>query len=210
MAQYFVIVNLDKKQFINPNDFGESSKLTSFAKNGGDGTACALCILLANSNGRGIGDFESANKVVGSWAGDRIVVAGDYGDNGEFGGKDDQPLYSRAYQQFENISEKVIEALKEDPESSHHANENNFIADTEQVIKMRLDQQWPGYATKIREMTGVLSSLDMMTLLRNARHKGQTYLKAFRSWLLMQDLAPAARKALTKTKITADAEISRQ
>lgn len=51
----------------------------------GDSIAQALCILLAHSNGRGGGDLgtdgdDAKNPLIGSWAGDQIVVAGDYDD----------------------------------------------------------------------------------------------------------------------------------
>ena len=42
-------------------------------------TADALFLLVANSNGRGGGDVED-HDMVGRWAGDRIVVQGDYSE----------------------------------------------------------------------------------------------------------------------------------
>ena len=42
-------------------------------------TSTALFLLLANSNGRGGGDVEE-HYLIGSWAGDRIVIQGDYAD----------------------------------------------------------------------------------------------------------------------------------
>src|SRR5262245_19533209 len=51
-----------------------------------NGMMQALAILLAHSNGRGGGDLHTEqltdedNALIGSWAGDRVVVAGDYDD----------------------------------------------------------------------------------------------------------------------------------
>ena len=42
-------------------------------------TADALFLLLANSNGRGGGDANE-HPYIGRWAGDRIVVQGDYAE----------------------------------------------------------------------------------------------------------------------------------
>jgi len=145
MGQYYIIVNLDKKQFIDPCKFGDGWKLIEFADST-PGTMTALAVLLANGNGRGGGDLDSNDPIIGSWAGDRIVIAGDYADPGRFvpksmkkklfernleeytqnslemGASDKKKcakttanLHSLAINFFEDISEKVILALCDDP-----------------------------------------------------------------------------------------------
>jgi hypothetical protein len=83
MGQYYLTVNVTKRQYLNPHKFGAGLKLMEFSGQG-DSLPQALCILLAHSNGRGGGDLRSddhdPDKLVGSWAGDQIVVAGDYDD----------------------------------------------------------------------------------------------------------------------------------
>lgn len=87
MGQYFKTVNIDKRQYLNPHKFGAGLKLMEFSGQG-DAIGQALLILLAHSNGRGGGDLDvhdakltkAEKELVGSWAGDRIVVAGDYDD----------------------------------------------------------------------------------------------------------------------------------
>lgn len=79
MGQYYVIVNLDKKQYLHPHRAGDGLKLLEFACSS-NATMTCLAILLADGNGRGGGDLRSEDPIVGSWAGDRIVVAGDYAD----------------------------------------------------------------------------------------------------------------------------------
>lgn len=119
MGQYYKIANLDKKQFIDPYAFGDGAKLLEFGTSG-TGVMAGLAILLANSNGRGGGDLPSDRGVVGSWAGDRIVIAGDYaqaGDAGEFGPHN---IYTLCYVGFhgtgtyQDISDLVIAALCDD------------------------------------------------------------------------------------------------
>lgn len=84
MGQYYVIANLDKKEFINPTSFGDGSKLLEFGSSS-DGTMTGLVVLLASSNGRGGGDLhlrsDRWSHIPGRWAGDRVVVAGDYDDD---------------------------------------------------------------------------------------------------------------------------------
>lgn len=68
MGQYFVIVNLDKKEFLDPRKIGGGLKLWEMTHNEG-GAFTALGYLLAQN-----GDCTD----IGRWAGDRIVIAGDY------------------------------------------------------------------------------------------------------------------------------------
>ena len=104
MGQYHQIINYDKKQFLDPHKFGEGVKLMEFSS-GQHGTMQALAVLLAASNtpeARGGGDLHPwlggpgygsrirdtkpqrgewlMKNVVGSWAGDRIAIIGDYAE----------------------------------------------------------------------------------------------------------------------------------
>jgi len=153
MGQYYLIVNIDKGQYLHPHKFGDGLKLTEFG-NSAEGTLTGLAILLADGNGRGGGDLRSDDPIVGSWAGDRIVIAGDYADPDKFipaeledelfakaleaqmerdaykEGKIDEVtairyakencnLYHLARKFYEDISEKVIDAIV-DGEGSEH------------------------------------------------------------------------------------------
>jgi hypothetical protein len=131
MGQYYHIVNLDKKEFLVPHVFGDGLKLMEFGSGGK--TLTGLAILLSAGNGRGGGDFGNCtvpdgggtpnhtvigtggvfdhetelthHPLVGSWAGDRIIIAGDYfGDEGDEGdavypecGKWTKPRLQRAW-----------------------------------------------------------------------------------------------------------------
>ncbi len=111
MGQYYRIVNLDKREYIKPHDFAEGAKLLEFGCDGGS-TMTALAILLADGNGRGGGDLKSDDPIIGSWAGDRIVIAGDYADPGKWG--IESGLYYYAEAEFANISQRVITAMMDD------------------------------------------------------------------------------------------------
>ena len=84
MGQYYVIANIDKREFIDPYAFGNGVKLMEFSMDGASAMT-GLAVLLASSNGMGGGDLHLPHEtafshVPGRWAGDRIVVAGDYDD----------------------------------------------------------------------------------------------------------------------------------
>jgi hypothetical protein len=113
MGQYYKIVNVKKKQYITPHTFGDGAKLMEFSMSA-SGVLAGLAILLADGNGRGGGDLNSENPIVGSWAGDNIVVAGDYADQGKFVKVAEQNLYEVAISDGEDISLKVLEALFDD------------------------------------------------------------------------------------------------
>ena len=131
MGQYYKIVNIDKKQFLHPHTFGDGLKLLEFGCSA-PGTMTALAVLLADGNNRGGGDLRSDHPLIGSWAGDRIVVAGDYADPNpsQYSYEDVEKLrefnlvdldnfanlYRVASHLYEDISKKVIEVLKCDPD----------------------------------------------------------------------------------------------
>ena len=82
MGQYHYIVNLDKKEFINPDELAVGRKaweqLVSVPS-----TPQALFLLLLHPIYRGGGDLKPENypngeEVIGRWRGERIAVIGDY------------------------------------------------------------------------------------------------------------------------------------
>lgn len=82
MGQYHYVVNLEKREFLHPHHLGDGFKLMEFG-NSACGTMTALAILLGISSsggGRGGGDFRYDDPLVGSWAGDRIAIIGDYAE----------------------------------------------------------------------------------------------------------------------------------
>lgn len=116
MGQYYKIVNLDKQEYLHGHKMDSGIKLMEL----GGTPAMALLVLCADGNGRGGGDFgdRSPNSVAGRWAGDRIVVAGDYADKGRHipasmrDAHDDENLYDVAEEHFADISELVMESFR--------------------------------------------------------------------------------------------------
>jgi len=69
----YIVVNIDKKQYLRPEAFGENNALPDVIGSY-EGIMCALVVMLADSNGRGGGDLHSDHDAIGSWAGDRIII----------------------------------------------------------------------------------------------------------------------------------------
>lgn len=104
MGQYHKLYNLDRKEMVHGHDIDNGLKLleqVGCVKC----TSTALFLLVSNSNDRGSGDAP-AHSLIGSWAGDRIVVQGDYAEPSDKGfvSEDDKDL-------FKNISATVLEML---------------------------------------------------------------------------------------------------
>src|SRR5437763_1139325 len=113
MGQYYLIVNIDKKQYLHPHRCGDGLQLLEFGCSAG-GTLTALAILLADGNNRGGGDLRSDHAIIGTWAGDRIVIAGDYADEGKFTGDPQRNLYRVADDEYEDISRQALRAMADD------------------------------------------------------------------------------------------------
>jgi len=77
MGQYFQIVNLTKKEYLDPHKC--ASGLKFFELLAADPPTKILGFLLRLSNEGGGGDIDTTGKkYVGRWAGDSIVIVGDY------------------------------------------------------------------------------------------------------------------------------------
>lgn len=88
MGQYWKLVNLDKKEFVNPHKLASGLKLWECLANSPGIGAAMIILQSAMPEARGGGDFtldsdneeynEIARRTVGRWAGDRVVMVGDY------------------------------------------------------------------------------------------------------------------------------------
>ncbi len=106
MGQYWKVVNLDKKQYLDPWDLDTGAKLWEQLAN--PNTGRALIMLLAPlPRKRGGGDLDP-NPMLGAWTGDRIVMVGDYSEDSDF---PECPIpfgeLYRILETYENISPKV-------------------------------------------------------------------------------------------------------
>ena len=81
MGQYFYIVNLDRKEYLDPINLGGGMKLLEIASNP---CLAVLALLLRKSNETGGGDIHKPYANAGRWAGERIVIVGDYDESGIF------------------------------------------------------------------------------------------------------------------------------
>lgn len=120
MGQYFVIANLEKREYLDPWKMESGAKAWEQAMNL---PSKALLVLLGTGMGRGGGDFRigsmpDGSPVNGRWSGDSIVMVGDYAadsDNPEilgYGG-----LYSQIFSEetsWTDLSEDFPKNVLED------------------------------------------------------------------------------------------------
>lgn len=117
MGQYWKIVNLDKKQYLDPWNLGTGAKLWEQLANAVSGRA--LIVLLAPMPvRRGGGDLQP-DPIIGSWAGDRIVMAGDYSEDQDLPGCPVPfgELYRMATDDYTDISGAVKMVIDRELES---------------------------------------------------------------------------------------------
>jgi hypothetical protein len=119
VGQYHLVVNLSRKEFLDPHKLGCGLKAWEQIANQ-VATPQALFVLLMCSNGRGGGDLMrdsrhwESSDVIGRWRGDRIAVVGDYAEDGDlpatFMAK---TLYQRCRAgQFADVTDLVAPILK--------------------------------------------------------------------------------------------------
>lgn len=108
------IVNLDKHQYLTPEAFGNAPTLEGIATSR-DGIMQGLAVLCADGNGRGGGDLNVESEVVGSWAGDRIVLVSAGVCQAELSepGLEDIPLLEQVLKIGVDVSDAVIAAIVE-------------------------------------------------------------------------------------------------
>jgi hypothetical protein len=114
MGQYFRIVNLSKKHFIDIDSLGENNKF-DFLGQGLNGIVLAR-LLCSPGNDLMYGDKEKDDIYIGLWAGDSIVIAGDY-DMVEYDSENGKVnLYDKVIldHEYTDITTKVIAWLMMD------------------------------------------------------------------------------------------------
>lgn len=115
MGQYFIAVNEDKREFIDPHVFGDGLKFQEFSCSS-SGFLAGLALLLRRSSNGGGGDWYSYSAdtkkaplerfpIVGSWAGGKVSVLGDYDKSG---------LYMEAKGDYRNVSFPILKAMVKD------------------------------------------------------------------------------------------------
>jgi hypothetical protein len=96
MGQYFMAVNVTKKEYVRPWDIGGGAKLWEWCVNH---TAGIFPYLLRKSNEGGGGDIRLENpQFAGRWVGDEVYLVGDY---------DESDLYEIAKSAYHNISREL-------------------------------------------------------------------------------------------------------
>jgi len=110
MGQYHKLVNLDKKEQVSSYPLGLGAK--QYEQTGCEGSmADALYLLLMSSPARGGGDWQAFEGLSGRWLGDRVVVLGDYTEDGDLPRYPDFGSVYGASEEWTDISEQVANAL---------------------------------------------------------------------------------------------------
>jgi hypothetical protein len=115
MGQYHLLVNIDKREYLNPGEIGLGVKQWEHQSHPqwkmAGSVADAMYILTMTSPNRGGGDMPGTD-ISGRWAGDRVMVVGDYTED------EDLPahflagqIYGEAKNHYTEIGAEVREAF---------------------------------------------------------------------------------------------------
>jgi len=96
MGQYHFVLNLDKKEYLHPHRLGDGLKLMEFGNSGG-GTMTALGLLLAGCAINEPADLATQSIHLGSWAGDRLAIIGDYAEADDLPNEDAEAIYNQIF-----------------------------------------------------------------------------------------------------------------
>lgn len=108
MGQYHMLVNIDKKEYVDPWDFDGLAKAREELHN--RVTPAGLFFLMVCPEARGGGDFDEG-EYAGRWHGDHVVVLGDYFKATDFEGAADLPAWNVIFDEWTNIASGLAEAL---------------------------------------------------------------------------------------------------
>jgi hypothetical protein len=119
MGQYYKPACPDTSEYLYSHSFGDGLKLMEF----GSGTAMlsgiAALVALPSEDERG--SWTGASPLLGAWAGKRLVITGDYADEGRFVPPEHQELNLFGYlgEHGKDISKDVMSALGDVAGSGH-------------------------------------------------------------------------------------------
>ncbi len=82
MGQYHKLVNVDKKEVVHPHSLGLGLKQWEHIGDFNGSLPDAMYILMMTSPVRGGGDLPQT-EISGRWAGDRVLVLGDYTEDSD-------------------------------------------------------------------------------------------------------------------------------
>ena len=108
MGQYHVLVNYDKKEVVEPYGLGLGAKQVEQLGAFKGTIADAMYLLVMTSPNAGGGDLPMTS-VSGRWAGDRVMIVGDYTQDSDVPSIPASKLYNGDYT---DIADQVAEALQ--------------------------------------------------------------------------------------------------
>ena len=115
MGQYWIAVNLDKKEYVHPHKLGCGLKLwEQLANHPSTGTALII-LCAAMPEQRGGGDLQE-HPIIGRWAGDRIALVGDYAED------TDLPPEFEASKIYHKCQDTGKTIFNDDPEDASYQN----------------------------------------------------------------------------------------
>lgn len=135
MGQYHRLVNLDKKEWVDPHGLGLGVK--QYEHTGCEGSlADAIYLLVMTSPASGGGDWAETS-VSGRWVGDRVVILGDYTERiAGFPDEFARGLYTQVEREYLDITKEVLEGLSDVWGFDYEYYEGQFLSGVRRLSKV--------------------------------------------------------------------------
>ena len=111
MGQYHHLVNVDKKEIVNPHGLGLGLKQWEHLGDFSGTLADAMYILMMTSPARGGGDLPQS-EISGRWTGDRVLVLGDYTEDSDVPSIPSVGSLYRESEDYTDITDMVAQAFE--------------------------------------------------------------------------------------------------
>ena len=111
MGQYHHLVNVDKKEIVNPHGLGLGLKQWEHLGDFSGTLADAMYILMMTSPARGGGDLPQS-EISGRWTGDRVLVLGDYTEDSDVPSIPNVGSLYRESEDYTDITDMVAQAFE--------------------------------------------------------------------------------------------------
>jgi hypothetical protein len=178
LGQYWLAVNLDRKEFVHGHRLGSGLKLWEMVANA-PGVGAALIILTAaHPEERGGGDLNHAalvgtnEQVIGRWAGNRIAIVGDYAEDGDIPSdrlRPGDPAISLIYGLCNRERDGQIDPETQDWLRKHNLSADSCFTDVSDLVARQIEVELEGKYVGSGWREFVRSGTDMSIALSPAQ-----------------------------------------
>jgi hypothetical protein len=112
----YILVNLTKKEFIDPQHLGDKYNPKQFLEKGSTLGQALLLLVTSQPEKRGYGDLrltDPLRPVIGRWAGDEVILIGEYAKDDDYSPRGGARLSQIQQECREGLFNNIIYLVRE-------------------------------------------------------------------------------------------------